>query len=85
MNSMLTAGWPADMLTESARAKTPPEHFFTLCAPLYTEHVWQNITVLQYDNMVNWFNGYCKDQTSKVLHSHRLREDLESWPERTQC
>ena len=49
---MLTAGWPADMLTESARAKTPPEHFFTLCAPLYTEHVWQNITVLQYDNMV---------------------------------
>ena len=49
---MLTAGWAADMLTESARAKTPPEHFFTLCAPLYTEHVWQNITVLQYDNMV---------------------------------
>ena len=53
---MLTAGWPADMLTETARAKTPPEHFFTLCAPLYTEHVWQNITVLQYDNMVNWLS-----------------------------
>ena len=71
---MLTAGWPADMLTESARAKTPPEHFFTLCAPLYTEHVWQNITVLQYDNMVIMVIAKIKPRK----YCHRLREDLES-------